>query len=275
MYLVHGIRPNLENVMKISVKMNHELVHFISILTLFSLFHNVISFKHGFIIKNSLRISPRHVLSMSESTLESCQWSPIPYTNLTIGVPAERTVNERRVGLAPESASLLIKEGFRVCVENGAGIPASFSNQMYERVGAEIVDNDFVWKSDIIVKVCPPHQEEVEKLENRAILSFIQPSQNENTMKLLQVQGSTAFAMDCIPRLLSRGQAFDALSSQVLFFLRVCFGPLSNYLPTFSNEIHRLILLAIDQLSKLQINLEDFSQVRDPLLVQNSSLSDS
>ena len=30
----------------------------------------------------------------------------------------------------------------------------------------------------------------------------------------LQAQKATVFAMDCIPRVLSRGQAFDALSSQ-------------------------------------------------------------
>ena len=56
--------------------------------------------------------------------------------------------------------------------------------------------------------------EEVAKLEDRTLLSMIQPAQNEALVERLQAQGATAFAMDCIPRLLSRGQAFDVLSSQ-------------------------------------------------------------
>lgn len=60
----------------------------------------------------------------------------------------------------------------------------------------------------------PPTAEEVTKLENRSIISFIYPAQNKELVQQLQDQQSTAFAMDCIPRTLSRGQTYDALSSQ-------------------------------------------------------------
>jgi len=56
--------------------------------------------------------------------------------------------------------------------------------------------------------------EEVTKLEDRAIISFLYPAQNKELVQQLQDQKSTAFAMDCIPRTLSRGQTYDALSSQ-------------------------------------------------------------
>ena len=46
------------------------------------------------------------------------------------------------------------------------------------------------------------------------LLSFIFPAQNPELLEQLQAQKATVFAMDCIPRTLSRGQAFDALSSQ-------------------------------------------------------------
>lgn len=81
--------------------------------------------------------------------------------------------------------------------------------------GAKVVDGQSVWKSDLVIKVQPPSTGEIILLENRAILSYIYPAQHEDKLKMFAQQNSTAFAMDCIPRMLSRGQAFDALSSQV------------------------------------------------------------
>ena len=59
-----------------------------------------------------------------------------------------------------------------------------------------------------------PTPEEAKLVGDRMLLSFIWPAQNPDLMKQLQDQKATVFAMDCIPRTLSRGQAFDALSSQ-------------------------------------------------------------
>ena len=60
----------------------------------------------------------------------------------------------------------------------------------------------------------PPTADEVKALEDRTIVSFLWPRQNEDLIKQLQDQKATAFAVDCIPRTLSRGQTYDALSSQ-------------------------------------------------------------
>jgi NAD(P) transhydrogenase len=60
----------------------------------------------------------------------------------------------------------------------------------------------------------PPTSEEASKLEDRTIISFIYPAQNKELVQQLVDQKATAFAMDCIPRTLSRGQTYDALSSQ-------------------------------------------------------------
>ena len=60
----------------------------------------------------------------------------------------------------------------------------------------------------------PPTTDEATKLENRTIISFIYPAQNGELVQQLIDQKATAFAMDCIPRTLSRGQTYDALSSQ-------------------------------------------------------------
>ena len=52
------------------------------------------------------------------------------------------------------------------------------------------------------------------QLEDRSIISFLYPGQNKELIQQLESQKATAFAMDCIPRTLSRGQTYDALSSQ-------------------------------------------------------------
>ena len=68
--------------------------------------------------------------------------------------------------------------------------------------------------SDIVVKVRPPTPEQAELVGNKTLLSFLYPAQNGDLVKQLEEQKATVFAMDQIPRTLSRGQAFDALSSQ-------------------------------------------------------------
>lgn len=76
----------------------------------------------------------------------------IPYDKLTVGIPKETFPLERRVAATPESVARLVKPGFSVQVEDGAGMPSYFSNQDYQNAGAAIVDD--VWKtSDIVLKV--------------------------------------------------------------------------------------------------------------------------
>ena len=136
------------------------------------------------------------------------------YADLTIGVVSESDPSENRVAQTPESLALLVKAGFNAKVASGAGSSAGFSDDMYENIGAQITTEDEAWASDIVTKIAPPSSQEAAKVGDRMLLSMVQPPQNEALMQQLQEQGSTVFAMDCIPRLLSRGQAFDALSSQ-------------------------------------------------------------
>lgn len=48
---------------------------------------------------------------------------------------------------------MLTKEGFKVVVESGAGVSASFTDEAYEAAGARVVKGEEAWKSDIVVKV--------------------------------------------------------------------------------------------------------------------------
>jgi len=133
---------------------------------------------------------------------------------MTIGIVKETLHLERRVAQSPESVGKLIKEGFKVVVEKNAGALSTFSDAMYEAAGATIVDTKAAWGADFVTKVRVPTSAEAAMVENRTLLSFVQPAQNPELMEQLQKQGATAFAMDCIPRTLSRGQTYDALSSQ-------------------------------------------------------------
>lgn len=141
---------------------------------------------------------------------------PVPYSELTIGVPAETFAGERRVAVAPQNIPLLLKKGFaRVLVERGAGAEAQYGDEVYEHMGATIVDRQTVWsESNILLKVRPPNMEsEVPRIRpGAAMISFLQPAQNKALVEALASRRVTAFAMDMIPRI-SRAQAFDALSS--------------------------------------------------------------
>jgi len=139
----------------------------------------------------------------------------IPYTRLSVGVPKETLAGETRVAQSPDSVRVLLKAGFReVLVETSAGETAQFTDDEYSKAGARVVDCAKAWGADVVAKVQPLSLEEAALLQNRTLVSFIQPSLNEPLMAQLQGQHSTVFAMDCIPRLVSRGQAYDALSSQ-------------------------------------------------------------
>mmetsp|Transcript_16061 Transcript_16061/g.15471 ORF Transcript_16061/g.15471 Transcript_16061/m.15471 type:complete len:1066 (-) Transcript_16061:82-3279(-) len=163
------------------------------------------------------RTSPRtsRFFSAKTATEETKPALGISYDKLTVGIPKETFALEKRVAATPETVSKLSKPGFTVLIEQDAGLGSHFLNEEYEAAGAKIVSTDEVWSnSDIVLKVRPPTSEEAAKLGDRALMSFIYPAQNKELVQQLQDQKATAVAMDCIPRTLSRGQTYDALSSQ-------------------------------------------------------------
>lgn len=54
----------------------------------------------------------------------------------------------------------------------------------------------------------------VPALAGKTLVSMIQPAINGDLYQQLAKQGTNVLALDCVPRMLSRGQAFDILSSQ-------------------------------------------------------------
>ncbi|KAL8607666.1 hypothetical protein ACOMHN_039340 [Nucella lapillus] len=137
----------------------------------------------------------------------------VPYNKLSIGVPRELFPNERRVALVPAAVQTLVKKGFNVNIEEGAGEQAKFMNKDYEAAGANVKSQQDIFNSDIVLKVRGPLAEEVDKFrENGTLISFLYPAQNKDLVEQLAQRNMTVFAMDCVPRI-SRAQVFDALSS--------------------------------------------------------------
>lgn len=133
-----------------------------------------------------------------------------------IGVPREIFAGEKRVATVPEVVEKLIKLGFSVSIETGAGDLANFSDDAYRAAGASVVDSAAaLWaQSDIVFKVRGPTADEVALMPaGTTLISFIWPAQNPDLMQLLAAKNVTVLAIDALPRMLSRAQKMDALTS--------------------------------------------------------------
>ncbi|MEO8158105.1 MAG: Re/Si-specific NAD(P)(+) transhydrogenase subunit alpha [Betaproteobacteria bacterium] len=140
---------------------------------------------------------------------------------MKIGIPREVHAGEKRVAATPETVGQLVKLGYAVAIEAGAGEGARFADEAYRQAGAEVVaDTRALWaQSDIVLKVRAPQQQpqlgvhEADLLrEGATLLSFIWPAQNPELMERLKARRVTVIAMDAVPRI-SRAQKLDALSS--------------------------------------------------------------
>lgn len=139
----------------------------------------------------------------------------------TIAVPREIHPGERRVAATPETVAQLLKLGYAVIVEAGAGAQAAFDDEAYRAAGATVVtDTRALWAgADLVIKVRAPEYDpasdvdEVTLLkEGATLISFIWPVQSPGLLERLAARGVNALAMDCVPRI-SRAQKLDALSS--------------------------------------------------------------
>ena len=140
---------------------------------------------------------------------------------MKLGIPKEIHPGEKRVATTPDVAEKIIKLGFEINIESGAGLQANFSDEAYKKAGCTIRKSaKTLWKNaDIIMKVRPPEShpelaiDETELLsKGKHLISFIWPAQNDALMKKLAAKDITVLAMDSVPRI-SRSQKLDALSS--------------------------------------------------------------
>lgn len=127
--------------------------------------------------KNYIKFSHSEGLMPQEDMLEIQRQK----SSLVIGIPREITHQERRVGLVPEAVNLLVQNGHTVFVETNAGSGSRFHDHEYSEAGGQIVfSNKEVYQSDIILKVAPPTEDEIELMkEKQVILSALHLSNRE------------------------------------------------------------------------------------------------
>lgn len=117
-------------------------------------------------------------------TLERWLIKPEKTMNISLGIPRERTNDERRVALSPAGVKILTENGIRVTIEQHAGSASHFQDKEYAEAGAEVTESldELYAKSNVIVKVSPPQEHEIPLLRHEQILisalhlGSIQPS---------------------------------------------------------------------------------------------------
>lgn len=132
---------------------------------------------------------------------------------MRIGIPRESLAGENRVAATPLTVPKLIKLGYDVMVESGAGQRASLPDAGYQEAGATLGSAEQVWACDLVLAVNPPTAEEIALMHSGAVLvTFLAPRQDSELTERLAAAGITGMSMDMVPRI-SRAQSMDALSS--------------------------------------------------------------
>lgn len=118
-------------------------------------------------------------------------------SNLYIGIPTEISFQENRVALVPDAVAVLVNNGHRVVVETNAGKASNFSDTDYSEAGAQIaLSPEEVYKAEIILKISPPSEKEIEMMKPKQILlsTLHLSTQSDNFIRALMNKRVTAIA---------------------------------------------------------------------------------
>ncbi len=139
---------------------------------------------------------------------------------MIVAVLKETRPGERRVALAPKSVKALTERGFEIVVESGAGVASGFMDESFTEAGARIAEDAGAALSgaSVLAAVRGPQSDDTGALNGRlpedgVLIAFLDPMGDAEGLKSLAEAGTTAFAMEAVPRI-TRAQKMDALSSQ-------------------------------------------------------------
>ncbi|MBZ5570594.1 MAG: Re/Si-specific NAD(P)(+) transhydrogenase subunit alpha [Acidobacteriia bacterium] len=140
---------------------------------------------------------------------------------MIIGVPKESYPGERRVALVPMVVPNLVKAGFEIVIETGAGVEAGYPDAFYLEKGAKILpDRAAVFgKADIVAQVlCYGSNDVTGKADlalmrrGQVLIGFLRPLGSVEVLQQVAQTGVTSFSVELMPRT-TRAQSMDALSS--------------------------------------------------------------
>lgn len=135
---------------------------------------------------------------------------------MKIAVLRERKEGELRVAVTPDAIKKYISLGASVCVETGAGLGSSISDESYKTAGATICDDisNCAKDANIVLKVRPPESDEMASIPEGAILiGMLEPYTAQSYFNLYNHKNIAAMSLELLPRI-SRAQSMDVLSSQ-------------------------------------------------------------
>ncbi|HPE33699.1 MAG TPA: alanine dehydrogenase [Bacteroidales bacterium] len=114
-----------------------------------------------------MNLHVKEKLMPQEETLEVTKSA----RKLVIGLPLESLFQENRISLIPDAVKTLVKAGHEVILQHNAGLAARFSDREYAESGAMITENAReVFQADVILKVAPLSDVEIEYLKGRQFL---------------------------------------------------------------------------------------------------------
>jgi alanine dehydrogenase len=149
-------------------------------------------------LKNPIIFSDFFTEGQYETEVETLAISSTKKT-LTIGVPKEIILSERRVSLVPHSIRTLVGYGHKVIIESGAGLKSNFSDVHYSEAGAQIcLSKEEVFKAQVLVKIAPPTSEEIDLMQaDQILISPLQlPVLTDDYLEKLRKKRITALAME-------------------------------------------------------------------------------
>ncbi|MGE6442229.1 Re/Si-specific NAD(P)(+) transhydrogenase subunit alpha [Psychrobacter sp. NPDC078409] len=135
---------------------------------------------------------------------------------MKIGVISADITSESRVAITPDAVKKLHKLGFEVVIQSGAGQAAYYADELYQAAGADIASSrtEVITQSNIITTVNDLPAEATESLSSgQIVIGMLDPYRNTQ-LDTYAAKGATVFAMELLPRTLSRAQNMDVLSSQ-------------------------------------------------------------
>ncbi len=136
--------------------------------------------------------------------------APYKESAMIIGVIKESRPGETRVSATPVTVGQLIKLGYDVIIESGAGEASSFTDEAYVEAGASIGN---ALGADIVFGVNAPSKAQLDGLKDGAtLISVLSPALDPDLVEDLAKRPITALSMDAVPRI-SRAQSLDILSS--------------------------------------------------------------
>ena len=120
---------------------------------------------------------------------------------MIIGVPKEIKNNESRVSMLPFGVEDLVKSGHTVLIEKNAGIGSGFSNDIYKKSGAKIIESakEVYSKSDLIIKVKEPQENEFDLIkENQMLFTYFHFAADQKLLEAMQKSGAASIAYETV-----------------------------------------------------------------------------